>query len=593
MIRGAVEGNRNLLDISSLIERWTTPHPSVVDEQARSRAQLFALLSLLGVISTAIVLVVLALIGFPLHLTDMLILPLALAFYLASRSRWYSAGIVACMLANYLWAVTTILESDNREYTTFILIMPVIFVSLMFSARVTMIAVVSSILLALITTTQDGGISKVVIFAAIFILISAIGIVIAALLRERDQRILIARAAQLETSEARYRALFRNSPIPLSEEDFSALYSVTDALRNQGVEDIERYLLDHPEVVEQVFRKLQVLEINPATLSLYHAVTPDEFGSYYSDEFFRRNQESLARSLIALWKGDPSFEYEAIDQDMSGRLFESRIHWVRTSDHPPRYVVSVEDLSPIKEAERQRQELAVERARVEMLQRFLGDATHDLLTPITIIHTSVHLALRTQDVEAVHERMRTIQLQAQHLQTMISDMLTMSRLDNPTETAFSFEIGDLTPHLEQLVREFDSLAQSKQQTIAFRADCPYHKVRYDKRMLDRAFRNLIQNAIKYTQSGGSITICVSQADEHLVIKVSDTGAGIAPDDLPHIFERFYRAEAHRPIDGGAGLGLAIVRKIIQAHQGKIDVHSTPGIGTTFTIRLPIAQEAAA
>src|SRR5205823_5398146 len=102
---------------------------------------------------------------------------------------------------------------------------------------------------------------------------------------------------------------------------------------------------------------------------------------------------------------------------------------------------------------------------------------------------------------------------------------------------------------------------------------------------------LLDNALKYTPNAGSIALSLTTTENHAIIKVSDTGIGILPADVPHIFERFYRADRARSRDrGGSGLGLAIVRSIVQEHQGTIDVESTPGKGSTFTLKLPMASE---
>jgi len=105
--------------------------------------------------------------------------------------------------------------------------------------------------------------------------------------------------------------------------------------------------------------------------------------------------------------------------------------------------------------------------------------------------------------------------------------------------------------------------------------------------LRQVIGNLVNNALFYTPPGGAITISAEQTARRVQISVSDTGPGIAPQDLPHIFDRFYRADSARDrASGGSGLGLAITRALVQAHHGTIDVHSAPGQGATFTISLP-------
>lgn len=571
------------------IQMWIAPHGSILDDAQRSRARLFALLALLSSCATLLTLLFLIVIRYPLEIGDFAILPAAAVIVAVSRSRWYRFGMLLGIVTNYAWVITTILNSDNRDYATLLLMMPVVIVSLLFSTWATVVAALVSVAISVIIGRTSEGWTDVLSFTALFIFMISIGIVIATALRERDNRKLVVRASALQTSESRYRALFHQSPIPLSEEDFTAMYLIVKRLEAQGVSDIEAYFYAHGEVVEEIFRQLEVVEVNPATLALYHAKSVEEFTPYFASKYFERNSAVLAQSIAAMWRGDVEHTYEAVDYTLDGEPFECRIRWVRLSNHPLRIVVSIEDLTPIKEADRQQQQLAAERARADMLQRFLGDATHDLLTPITIMNTSIYLGLRSDDLDHVHQRLHTIQAQATYLHMMITDMLTMSRLDDPT-TPFHFHVDDLTPHIARIVSEFEPLAQTKEQEIRFQSEGDTGRVRYDEPTMGRALKNLIQNAHKYTPQNGTITVRTRCKDRYFAIDVSDTGVGIPQEELTHIFDRFYRVEAHRPIDGGSGLGLAIVKKIVDAHSGQIDVRSSPSSGTTFTIRLPLANE---
>ncbi len=584
-----------MLKISEII-RWfdkhTLPHPAIVSDAKRQRAQLYALLSLIGMVIALISFALLLLFNpEPIMINAALIgTPAVFFIYALSRTRFVQIAIVATMVVNYLWISVTISLSPHPDYAVFVLVLPVVFVNLLFSARITILATLASILLGLVIGTTGGRpVTFELVFALLLILICGIGIVITSIIRERDTQKLATRTDALARSEERYRALFQSSAVPLSEEDFSIVNTTTAALKAQGIEDVPAYLRTHPETVEVIFRALEPIEVNEATLELYGAKDKSQFDHYFAEAFFSLNQQQIAESAIALWRGDLEFSYEAADYTIRGERFDCRIQWVRLSDKPPRIVVSLEDLTPIKDAERQRQELEVERARVDMLRRFLGDTTHDLLTPLTIVNTSVYLGLRAQTLDNAHERLHIIQAQANHLEAMIKDMLTMSRLDAPAEDAFCFQTGDVSQVLSETVAEFEPLAQGKQQQIIYTQAIVPHRVRYDSHTLGRAMRNLIQNAIKYTPQKGSINVCSDVNDSHLTIEVRDSGVGIPEADLPHIFDRFYRVESHRPIDGGSGLGLAIVKKIVDAHQGEITVVSTPGSGTTFSVRLPLTN----
>jgi signal transduction histidine kinase len=117
------------------------------------------------------------------------------------------------------------------------------------------------------------------------------------------------------------------------------------------------------------------------------------------------------------------------------------------------------------------------------------------------------------------------------------------------------------------------------------------KVYGDADQLKQVLVALLDNAFKYTPYEGSVSLSLTSDENHAIVKVSDTGIGILPEDLPHIFERFYRADRTRSRDrGGSGLGLTIAQSIVQEHQGTIEVESTPGRGSTFTLKLPLARE---
>ncbi|NCC35182.1 MAG: ATP-binding protein, partial [Chloroflexia bacterium] len=142
--------------------------------------------------------------------------------------------------------------------------------------------------------------------------------------------------------------------------------------------------------------------------------------------------------------------------------------------------------------------------------------------------------------------------------------------------------------LERVATSYRHTAE--QQSVALILNVPdgLPSIEVDIEQTIRALNNLVGNALHHTPSGGEVMLAAHRETAHLVIEVSDTGTGIAPEHLPNIFERFYRADASRQqTTGGSGLGLAIVRSIIEAHGGKVSVDSTPGEGTIFRIRVPL------
>ncbi len=225
----------------------------------------------------------------------------------------------------------------------------------------------------------------------------------------------------------------------------------------------------------------------------------------------------------------------------------------------------------------------------EQLQRFTADASHELRAHVAAILSNAQVGLLAPagDEQQPRQRLSNIVTQSKSMSTLIANLLFLARHEgqlNPQDVAKI----DLVELLNSLAREYETLATAK--GLKFNLDLPSTpiEVNGERDLLQQAFRNLLDNAIKYTPSGGMISIEVALKLRRILIKFKDTGIGIPINDLPHIFERFYRVDKARTREiGGFGLGLAITQQIIQAHKGKITVESIPSKGTTFQICLPI------
>ncbi len=177
--------------------------------------------------------------------------------------------------------------------------------------------------------------------------------------------------------------------------------------------------------------------------------------------------------------------------------------------------------------------------------------------------------------------------QTQRLARLSSDLLFLARSDTQSQPALAEPI-DLCDLLPAIVAQVQPLAQARGQTISLAPAGALH-LRGNEDDLIRLFLNLLDNAIRYTPEGGRISISCRQQRDSLSVSVSDTGPGIAPEHLPFVFERFFRADrARNRAHGGSGLGLAIAQTIAQAHGGRITVESRLGAGSTFTALLPAA-----
>jgi heavy metal sensor kinase len=209
---------------------------------------------------------------------------------------------------------------------------------------------------------------------------------------------------------------------------------------------------------------------------------------------------------------------------------------------------------------------------------------HDLRSPITRIRGIAEVTLSTGKSLAEYEAMaaNTIE-ECDRLLDMINTMLMISKAEAGVDHLTREKI-DLAGVVQEACRLFEPTAEDKGIRLSFDVKGRSHFVG-DNRMIQRMLSNLLDNAIKYTLSGGSVSISIAENDAQVVVSIEDTGIGISPRDLPHIFERFYRCDESRS-QAGIGLGLSLARAIARAHGGDITATSTPDQGSTFTTTLP-------
>lgn len=245
------------------------------------------------------------------------------------------------------------------------------------------------------------------------------------------------------------------------------------------------------------------------------------------------------------------------------------------------------DITERKKLERQTLELSAERLRITLLQKFISDVAHDFKTPLTIINTSIYLLGKTTDPEQQRTHLEKLEAQAARLAQMFDDFLTMHNLDTnaiPLVTE-SFDFNQL---VSLAVEESRPLAQRKNHSLTYTSNVQLPPLTGDPFALRHAINDLLHNAINFTPDGGTVIVRTTRQDQFAVLEVRDSGIGISPDDLPHIFERLYRADIARSTrDGGTGLGLSIAKKVADAHGGSITVESSVDNGSTFRMLLPL------
>ena len=266
-------------------------------------------------------------------------------------------------------------------------------------------------------------------------------------------------------------------------------------------------------------------------------------------------------------------------------------------------LTTLRDISERLRAEQHALDLTLERERVALLRDFLHAASHDLRTPVTTLLTGVYLIQRNltdlsdwalhQDlvnpqgvadrVQGIVQRTQRLNDEVVRLQQIVDDLLDMDRLERMN---FTMAQADLNLLVRSAVDRFRMSAVERRVSLTYDVAGDVLMVAADAVELEKAISALIDNAVRYTPAGGYVLVTTRIEPGLSVLEVKDTGKGIEPTHIPHIFERFYRADQARSSDAGVGLGLSKVKVIIEAHRGKIEVNSGLGDGSTFRVILP-------
>jgi len=231
--------------------------------------------------------------------------------------------------------------------------------------------------------------------------------------------------------------------------------------------------------------------------------------------------------------------------------------------------------------------VAIENARLFHQSDLIAELVHELRTPLSSLNTAAHLLTRADLSSKRQEQViAAIQTETTRLTEMTSAFLDVSRLESG-RTQFNTEIIDLVPLLEECASLVSGKVDEKGLDWRMEIQDNLPQIAADKDKIKQVLLNLLSNAIKYNRPDGNIMMSVIVEGNDIIITIRDTGMGISEVYMEHLFEKFYRVETAEKQAPGSGLGLAISQRIVEAHNGRIDVHSEVGVGTTFRVYLPI------
>ena len=311
--------------------------------------------------------------------------------------------------------------------------------------------------------------------------------------------------------------------------------------------------------------------------------------------------EALERFRLILWFSVPLL---LIGAGLGGYLISRRalkpVDQIRTAAES----ISISNLSdrlavPKTSDELQRLSETLNRmlarldASVQRMSQLTADASHELRAPVSLIRTTAELAVHGGRTNSeYHEDMVQILAEAEGTTRLIDSLLLLARAD-AGEGGLQYELTDVSISVREAMKQGQSLAAEKRIELTSNLSSEAVIVRGDGEALRRLFFIFIDNAIKYTPGRGRVQIGLEALDAYATMRVTDSGIGISESDQLHIFDRFWRADKVRSRGvGGAGLGLSIARWIADQHRGTVEVQSKPGQGSTFTIRIPLANIAA-
>ena len=323
---------------------------------------------------------------------------------------------------------------------------------------------------------------------------------------------------------------------------------------------------------------LQVVLHNPAATRLLEFAPPESQGGALSDYI---NDENLCKALNSLLADAPEEECIAQELVLGRKHLRALSALVYGFEQQVLGTVTVlHDVTSFKELD-------------EMKSNFVHHVSHELRAPLSAIkqqHSVILDGLAGELTGKQRELLGRAQDKIQGLLDMIKDLLDVATIESGHGVQQQVPIN-LAHILEQTVSLMKAKAESQGLSLELELPSDLPVVQADERSIEEVFTNLVSNAINYSPAGGTVSVSAVSHEEYLEVRVSDTGVGIPAEEIPKIFDKFYRVkhpETRQVI--GTGLGLSLVKVIVEAHRGSVEVESEPGVGTTFRVLLPTISE---
>jgi PAS domain S-box-containing protein len=322
--------------------------------------------------------------------------------------------------------------------------------------------------------------------------------------------------------------------------------------------------------------------LNPAMERITGYTREELLAKPFIELSYPEDVEKGLKTMSALQNGTPMINYEHRTLTKDGRVIW--LAWNSVAVNGMIYGIG-RDISAQKEKEQQALELALAKQKAIYLTEFLDTISHDLKTPLSVLNTGLYLLERLNEPEKQRDKIQQLKEQTQILQRFIQDILMVSRLEHvPDLERQTVHINVL---LSEIAQQLRPKAEKKRIVTRLELADGIPTIAADREQIQRAFTNLVENAIDYTPEGGSVDVRTRAVLDKVEVEIADTGIGIPAEDLPHIYDRYYRSQQARSLErGGTGLGLPIAKKIIDMHLGEIAVTSEVGQGTTFRVQIP-------